>query len=279
MKSLIYSLVCLGAAVGVAVTAGCGHSGTAAADSVLVLDTIKYADSIRTDSCTAKCDITLEYPVDGPEPLADSVRRWIAERLDYNAFSGEEKPFGLLERHEGNKLVKELSDSLMAEAKVQLAEFDSAGISTELEYECSVEQIYATPALSTFSSTIYVYLGGAHGGTVGENCTFDAYTGTRLGWNIFLSGYEQELGKIIKEGLKDQFFEVKTDDELQDRLLVNADALPLPRTQPYLMADGVHFIYQQYEIAPYSEGMPGCVVPYSRVKNLMAPAVLDLVTR
>lgn len=70
---------------------------------------------------------------------------------------------------------------------------------------------------------------------------------------------------LIREGLMRQYFDVETAQEFKDALLIDPDTLPLPVTPPYFMPDGFHVVYQQYEIACYAAGLPGCVLPYDSV--------------
>lgn len=95
---------------------------------------------------------------------------------------------------------------------------------------------------------------------------------------MFVADSLPALKEIIKNDLMTEYFKSKDADDFRDALLVNPDTLPLPSSSPYFLADGVHFVYQQYEIAPYAAGMPGCVVPYSRVMDMFTPAVKDLFT-
>lgn len=37
--------------------------------------------------------------------------------------------------------------------------------------------------------------------------------------------------------------------------------------------------YQEYEISAYCIGAPHCVVPFEKIKDLMYPSSLDLITR
>lgn len=280
MKRLVYLSGILASCLAISTQCGCSNrTGNAAADSSLILKNVIYSDSVCVDSSSATCKISVEYPDAGPQPLTDSVRQWIASLMYRDAFSGYDRKFDLTSGNEsGQQLVNDYGDSLLASARGQLVELDSLfAVRSSLEYESSIKMIYSTPKLVTFSSTVYVYLGGAHGGTTGVNCTFDATTGTSLGWNIFVPGSEEKLREIVSEGLKTQFFNTREKGEsIQDMLLVDADSIPLPVTQPYFMADGLHFLYQQYEIAPYSEGMPGCVIPYAGISDLLYPAVSAL---
>jgi hypothetical protein len=67
---------------------------------------------------------------------------------------------------------------------------------------------------------------------------------------------------MVKDSLK-VYFGVKTDDELAEMLIdVPVYNIPVPKTPPYIIEDGILAVYQQYEIAPYAAGMPS--VKFSR---------------
>ena len=84
---------------------------------------------------------------------------------------------------------------------------------------------------------------------------------------------------LIREGLMRQYFDVQTAQEFKDALLIDPDTLPLPVTPPYFMPDGLHVVYQQYEIACYAAGLPGCVLPYDSVAPLLTPAAKALLNK
>lgn len=54
-------------------------------------------------------------------------------------------------------------------------------------------------------------------------------------------------------------------DELKESLFIEDGFIPLPSWPLYPSADGLVFVYQQYEIASYAEGMPSFTVPYGDI--------------
>lgn len=108
--------------------------------------------------------------------------------------------------------------------------------------------------------------------------TFRKSDGRRFGWEMFRSDATQQLRELVKKGLM-TYFKVKTDNELQGMLLDqnNMNYLPLPVTQPYMTKDGVKFIYQSYEIAPYAAGQPSFTLPYAQAWPLMTTAAQQMI--
>lgn len=112
----------------------------------------------------------------------------------------------------------------------------------------------------------YGYSGGAHGGTVNTFVTFNKNTGDQVE-KVLPKSAGSSLQREMRDGLC-KFFECKEKD-LYDNLLIETKTIPMPQQPPYLTKDGVEFSYQQYEIAPYSSGMPTFTIPYSKLKDLL----------
>ena len=137
------------------------------------------------------------------------------------------------------------------------------------EHSVSVKRSYETTKLITFDVLCYQYSGGAHGGCTYLGLTFRKSDGRRMGNDVLRSTDDVEWGNTIKEGLM-EYFEVKTEEELQDCLLdVETYMLPLPQAEPSFQENGLLFTYQQYEIAPYAAGMPSFVIPYDKVNKYL----------
>ena len=253
--------------------AGSGNSG----DDVLQLDTVFCSDSIEAVGGTADCRFKVVYPVAGSKVLVDSVNSWILSQLDHAGFSFGNDSIAYPEPGGVRDMVRMCCDSMLAKAMSELSDstFVSIGYPTGYVYEAEIVPVYVSPKAVTYSSSAYVYLGGAHGGVVSDQLTFSTADGRGYGWNMFREGTGAVLSDMIRKGLAEQYFE--TDADMSEWSYLSGDTLPLPVRPPYFMADGVHFEYQQYEIAPYAAGMPWCVFEYSQIDSLLAPAAALLV--
>ena len=54
-------------------------------------------------------------------------------------------------------------------------------------------------------------------------------------------------------------------------LFIDDRFIPLPSWPLYPSGDGLAFIYQQYEIASYADGMPSFTIPYADIEPYMTP--------
>lgn len=170
------------------------------------------------------------------------------------------------------------SDSLLAyygntiEGKLK-EEYDDVGDNSRPPYSFSMDirKIYETDRTVTFTASSYSYMGGAHGMGTNIGKTFRKSDGRRFCVEMMCNVNTDEFRNMIKERLRTYFKEngenVTTDDELAEMLITESglDFLPLPQYDPYLTKDGVKFVYQQYEIAPYAAGLPSFTIPYDKV--------------
>lgn len=234
----------------------------------LAFDSCQWKDSVSFGGeNVARVDFSCIYPKAGSQQLVDSINYWICEEFGDTLHKHHNDIKRLLST-QGRQQLK--SDS--KELKAMLDEGAPDYVSYESDIDISVE--YEDADYITMNMQSYYYLGGAHGSSYAAGTTFRKSDGRRMGW-LLLDGMSLgKLRKSIKSGLK-EYFEVKTDQELLECLLIGDPfddnsaqqtydrAFPLPDTPPYLNRNGINIIYQQYEIAPYAAGMPSCVIPTS----------------
>lgn len=141
------------------------------------------------------------------------------------------------------------------------------------EYSLNLDKVYETDRIAVFRSQDFLYLGGAHGGIVGEGpMTFDKQSGMRLR-SFFEAGCEEQMQSLLRQGLE-EYFEIRMEaagTRLEDHLFLSGDLIPLPKWAPEPCKEGLTFIYQQYEIAAYVDGMPEFTLPYEDVAPFLLP--------
>lgn len=209
-----------------------------------------------------------DYPTSGPTLLVRSVREWISESLG-GTYQGELSDTTALCTYYAEQYMRS-QDQEDADFRNYLLE-DSIECVEEYEFNLA----WQNDSLVTFTLSTYEYSGGAHGGSYVAGATFRKSDGRRFGWDMMHSE-EVDLNSILKEGLK-QYFQITTDEELEQVLMLSdyhsLDYLPKPATDPWLDQDGVHLLYQQYEIAPYAEGMPQFSIPLDKAQPLLTATI------
>ena len=240
---------------------------------------IVFADSVSMFDATAYQRMEVDFPqASDTSAVARAVRAWLYEDIPFLA--------GIIDDPEEVALRLDLpstiDDSAYVEAYARygldtqrsLLEVEAGeGWTVNVEHDCSVTKAYDEESYVTYLVNRYSYEGGAHGGTIVYGVTFDKPTGERMGWNLVADRDTVALARQIKEGLKAYLSEgsdevISSDEDLLEHLLVwcedSVDAatwLPqLPATAPWQTPEGIVFLYQQYEIAPYAAGHPTVVL-------------------
>lgn len=126
----------------------------------------------------------------------------------------------------------------------------------ELTYEGKVKGVY------TFINYFSTYAGGAHPMDSFLTLNYDGRSGELLTLNdIFKPGYDYKLSNLIL-------------NKLDKDVLFNKFTIDLP-TQFIFKEAGVEFIYNRYEVAPYSAGPQYALVTYENLKELLKEEYLN----
>ena len=287
------------AAVSLLVLAASCNSGQKApiTEKRFLEDSTKYA--------SLKMDIELPAPVDAS---SIAIREGIISSLDdqltrittyenekmFPSYEGDHNDtdalLGYYKDQAFTLLAKEAEDDaqerigyLMANDELSEEEFTRMVEETpRWQYEYSFEKIGETPSYVVYFSRNYIYMGGAHGGITGAGgLTFDKSDG-HLVEHLIDPSSTIPMQSLLVKGLlsfySDLSIEMK-EEELLESLFIEDGIIPLPGWEPYPEGDSMVFIYQQYEIASYAQGMPSFSLPVNDLLpylTLEAKAILGL---
>ncbi|MBP5335721.1 MAG: DUF3298 domain-containing protein [Bacteroidales bacterium] len=147
------------------------------------------------------------------------------------------------------------------------------------EYDFTLEKQYETARFVVFNSTDYVYLGGAHGGVIGQGSpTFDKKDGHRVE-KFLRDDALAPMQSLLVAGLVEYFSDNDNSvnaGNVRDYLFLEDETVPFPGWTPHPTENGLCFVYQQYEIAAYAMGMPSFTIPYEAVKPYLTQEAADL---
>ena len=256
----------------------CGHRIVSGTDTDLLVfssDSSAYSDS------TVEVKVNFDYPVAGPQPLTDSLIAYIFHQLDINSPS---------------------DDAIFTKRKelaTEWQEMSENGFSMQLYYTRSLTLLLDTTLYVTLQNSIEEFHGGPHGSYLYYGQTFRKSDGLRIGYvsvydedKMMYRTEQQNLLKdtdspafcaLLKEGVRQYFAdneqEVATDEQLAENLLGVNDInhMPLPQYPPHFIKEGLSFIYQQYEIAPYAAGLPSFIIPYDKIRPFLTKEALSLI--
>lgn len=236
-------------------------------------------DSISRAPSDAKCsvELTVDYPTAGPEALVDSVRAYIATevksfymaRLDGDGsprpaeYSGDLKDGKALVDFHSEHILADMQDIYRSLTK------DYGGTEMYMTDQGHIRRTSENDSIVSYEAGCYQYEGGAHGLYWIEGTTFRKSDGKRIVINLDLSKVDA-MQPLLREGLarylRDNGAETTIDDLLKSDTFISDGQIPLPSTNPYLTADGVKFVYQEYEIGPYAIGTPTFTIPLKDIQ-------------
>jgi hypothetical protein len=113
----------------------------------------------------------------------------------------------------------------------------------------------------------YGYTGGAHGFPLSSFMVISLADGSTIRLeDLFIEGYQDFLSNAITE-------QVRMDNGLAAGTSLKdagffADSLFVTQNF-YLTKDGIGFIYNRYEVAPYAMGSPEVFIPFLKLESIM----------
>lgn len=124
---------------------------------------------------------------------------------------------------------------------------------------------------TTYKITNYGFTGGAHGITRINYLVFDTKDAVRLlPGDIFKEGYEAELSTMIDQKLR-ELYQIEPGTPLSDGGFFEDSVTP--NNNIFLNLEGLGFLYNQYEIAPYSYGQIEVFFSFDELKALLKPGL------
>ena len=262
----------------------------------LKMETFERADS--TDHVHMSMNAELPVPSKGPASL---IRAKLIEVMDdqlshiasfgddvrfFPAFEGYSNDSKALIDYYWNQSMEAFGEAAEEDYAERVASVDeNDGLSEEersfilssmpkWEYDFSLIKTDETDRYVVFVSEDYTYLGGAHGGIVGHGpLTFDKKTG-ELVENFLDPGCLKEIQPLIKKGLVEYFSDYGEEISLEnigEILITDSETIPFPAWALFPSENGLGFLYQQYEIASYSAGMPGFTLSYDDILPYLTP--------
>lgn len=299
MKKQHLSLITL--ALVASIMMGCKASSTKA-QAANDIKEAQAADTlvVNTDSCIlqegkiVQCAISVDYPTE-PNELSKSIRAILNEELAnlyLGSMNGDE-----IEKQEsykgdlanGNLVIEKYCKDNFAYLKSQMKDLKEADprANANMSYDIRLNKEAETDSYVTYHCLSYAYLAGAHGSTFERSFNIVKATGKKLS-QVVDTARVKDLQPILRKGVlsylnqqsgnesQTENEEQITDAQLNDYLFIENGIIPLPSSSPYLAKDGVHFIYQQYEIGPYAMGLVSFTVPLDKIKPYLTAGALKL---
>jgi hypothetical protein len=116
----------------------------------------------------------------------------------------------------------------------------------------------------------YAFEGGAHGGYQSIFVNWDTKANKKINLNdILTNGFQEKLNKIAEHIFRRQE-KLSDTASLADAYFFDNDRFTLNDNYA-ITSSGIRFLYNEYEIKSYSEGITELFIPYSQIKSLLRP--------
>jgi len=238
------------AATAILLLSGCGGTSTdRAADFETI--TVEKSVSAASEAGAPQCSVRLELAVAHGDSAssAQTINSILAHELFYID--------GVSLQQAADSFARKYTSDYVANI-VPLYREDSADELKrawyEYHYNINSEVSSGREGVTVYKAVVDYYEGGAHGIQQQLFFNFDNHTGQRLTLSdIFVPGFEQQLSELLLAALIRQTGAQSADDLRNKGYLY---AMDMFATENFRLADdGVTFVYNPYEIAPYSAGI------------------------
>ncbi|MEJ2596338.1 MAG: DUF3298 domain-containing protein [bacterium] len=212
------------------------------------------------ESPLAEIELTLVFPANAyiqPE-IEDSVKRFIVRSYFGEGFHTE-NPDSMLVHFE---------QEYMNTYKLQNENWHKLqGASFNWEKVMNMSVIYNTGYMLCLEYIKYAYSGGAHGMTNISYDIIDLADGRLLTYtDVFAEGTDEALADILTRQLRKDY-SIPDDVTLTEAGFFVEEVSP--NRNIYVNGNGVGFLYNSYEIAPYSQGATNIFLEFKQIRELI----------
>jgi hypothetical protein len=138
---------------------------------------------------------------------------------------------------------------------------------TFFSLKISPDDVYQNKHIISFAYNWSIYEGGAHP-NAGKYCfVIDKKTGNKVSYKTLTAEHETEFLNIAETEFKTQSG-IKADEKIYDLYWFKDGKFHLTDNYVFTPA-GLVFIYNPYEIAPYSFGLIELILPYEKITELI----------
>ena len=225
---------------------------------------------------TTKGSLSIDIEVEIPTEFADSnVLKSIRSTIISNLFGGEYIAL------KNDSLAPFFAKELLADYKRNneglINELDSTSrYSFNNEHTVSGFSLLSDKIIYAYGIERYVYMGGAHGLETRNYYNFNLKTGKVITEkDLYKPNFQTALAQLIKARIVEESKEFK--DQKNADPITNLDETDFwtdsikPNGNFYITDEGINYVFNPYEIAPYYMGQTEVTLPFERLKNLLKP--------
>lgn len=234
-------------------------------------DKVVYLTQDRQDSLSMSFDYTVpHYSIANENAPYQQLARTVCAAVLGDAFV-DMKPQQALEAYAALKHTEYIQNNLPLMQEWEMDNPDQPHGATMFNQELIIN---ASP-LSTghgiwsYGIDIYEYTGGAHGNNYLIIQNYDLSTeGLVTEEDLFCPDYFEPLHKLLVSALIEQTEEASTERELKKLGYSIEDIVPNDNFS--VSEEGITYVYNPYEIAPYAMGRTRIFLPWDTIRNLLS---------
>ena len=228
-----------------------------------------YLTDAQEDSLTVS--IHIEYPTAiGKTDALNNIQRDLKHRLFGEAYIDME-PQQALDAYVA---------MLKTEYKINNLPLKEDWEKDNRDYEyapiCCEEQVLTGSVMGEVKGILsycverYVYTGGAHGSNFRQFVNYNLQTGEQIDEEqLFAENYQEPLTQLLLQYMVEQNDEIALIQDLQEAGY-NVDDIH-PNDNFYLAEEGITYVFNPYDIAPYALGETDILIPWSALQNILKP--------
>lgn len=279
--SVVFSAALISTAI--CTMTGCGNHSFGDSGNTFATDSLIYGKSLGD---RIECTVKVDYPME-EDKLSASARTYISDELKRFVIPGPvadstEVPAFKGKMSDGKGLIDFYGESIYSYLEDIVREAGEEW-QPHLSYYVGIRKSDETDRYITYRTTSYCYLGGAHGSSSDYSRNISKESGKVVAQTVDTSA-TLELQPLLRKGVL-TYLNANTEEQIQEEKLtdyipfIENGIIPLPAIQPYITREGLHFIYGQYEIGPYSLGMVEFTVPLEEIRQYLTPQALELIEK
>jgi hypothetical protein len=207
----------------------------------------------------AEIELTLIYPTDkyiNPS-VTDSVKKWITYSFFGKGFKVKQP----------DSMLINFEEEYLSNYVKQNKEWYSSGASFNWEKMISMSVVYNSNYMLCLEYLVYGYTGGSHGMT---NISYDIIyldDGKLLTFSdVFKENIEGELSALLTQQLRKDY-------QIPGNVPLKEAGFFVDKVDPnhniYVNGNGVGFLYNSYEIAPYSQGATHIFLQWDQLQGIV----------
>lgn len=201
----------------------------------------------------AKLEIVL---FDNKNQVSDSINTKIFEHFK-EILSFEDEPHTVTDY---NELLKSFLESYQKLQK----EFPDESIGWEMDGTSEI--LFQNEKIINIKTEYYLYTGGAHGNSGVHSFFFDSKTGKNISKEKMFTDLN-EFSRFAEKKFREKF-NIRPESNINSTgFMFEDDVFHLPETILFTKK-GILLLYNNYEIASYSDGQQELFIPFKEIKSL-----------